>query len=126
MFVYGTLLRGERNDRLLSGCEMTGHGQTDPEFDLYDLGAFPAAVDGGRTAISGEVYEASPATLTRLDQLEGVSPSGDGLYDRRIVRVWIPHKGAVCAWMYVMRGARAERHSRGTIPSGDWLAREAA
>lgn len=71
VFVYGTLLRGERNHGLLSGSSSLGRRQTAPEFTLYDLGSYPGAAEGGETAIKGELYQVDQHTLARLDRLEG-------------------------------------------------------
>jgi len=70
VFVYGTLLNGEPNHRVLAEAELVGLASTEPAF-LVDLGAFPALVPGGNTAVAGEVYKVDNATLARLDRLEG-------------------------------------------------------
>ena len=114
VFVYGTLLRGEVNHRLLSGARFLGVFRTAPCFSLFLLGAYPGAVMGGRAAVSGEVYEVSRACLHRLDRLEEY-PS---LYDRRLIRT--PHGPA---WIYVYRGCL---DGRPLIRSGDWRAFAAA
>ena len=71
VFVYGTLLRGEPNHLLLDRADFVREATTDPEFDLIDLGAFPAMRSGGSTAVRGEVYEIDMITLDLLDKLEG-------------------------------------------------------
>ena len=71
VFVYGTLLSGEPNHRVLADAELLGEASTEPAFHLVDLGAFPALVPGGKTAVAGEVYKVDNATLDRLDRLEG-------------------------------------------------------
>jgi len=71
VFVYGTLLSGEPNHRLLADAELVGAARTEPDFDLVSLGAFPAMIAGGATAIAGEVYEVDRPTLDALDRLEG-------------------------------------------------------
>ena len=71
IFVYGTLLRGEPNHRLLAGAEFVGAAVTEPRFELVDLGPFPAMCTGGATAVHGECYRVDARTLTRLDRLEG-------------------------------------------------------
>jgi gamma-glutamylcyclotransferase (GGCT)/AIG2-like uncharacterized protein YtfP len=71
VFVYGTLLSGEGNHRLLRKARFVGKGHTQPAFELYDIGAYPAMVAEGKTAVVGEVYEVDATTLTALDRLEG-------------------------------------------------------
>lgn len=71
VFVYGTLLTGEPNHRVLAGAQLVGHARTEPAFELHDLGPFPGLVGGGAHAVVGEVYEVDAPTLARLDALEG-------------------------------------------------------
>jgi gamma-glutamylaminecyclotransferase len=72
VFIYGTLKRGERNHRLLAGEQFAGEAVTEPLYQLYDCGTYPALVEdtaNGR-AVRGEVYLVGPATLRQLDALE--------------------------------------------------------
>jgi gamma-glutamylaminecyclotransferase len=110
VFVYGTLLRGEVNHRLLGEAEFLGPHRTASCFSLYLLGAYPGAVRGGGTAIQGEVYAVDGAGLRRLDRLEDYPE----LYDRR--RLSSPYG---CAWIYLYRGPVRDRP---VIPAGDWRA----
>jgi gamma-glutamylcyclotransferase (GGCT)/AIG2-like uncharacterized protein YtfP len=71
VFVYGTLLAGESNHRVLRGARLLGPATTGAEFALVSLGNYPGMVRGGETAIAGEVYEVDAPTLAALDQLEG-------------------------------------------------------
>ncbi|MGC4000734.1 MAG: gamma-glutamylcyclotransferase family protein [Anaeromyxobacter sp.] len=70
IFVYGTLLRGGTNHRLLDGALFLHRAKTRPEFTLYDLGEYPAMVTGGESAVHGEVFEVGPDIRRRLDELE--------------------------------------------------------
>lgn len=110
VFVYGTLLSGEPNHRLLADAELVGAARTEPEFDLVSLGAFPAMVPGGGTAIAGEVYEVDPDTLEALDRLEG----HPRFYRRRAVR--LDDGGEVLAYLLTPDQVRG----RPRITSGDW------
>lgn len=110
VFVYGTLLRGEINHRLLGDAEFLGPHRTAPCFGLYLLGAYPGAVRGGGDAIHGEIYAVDGAGLRRLDRLEEYPR----LYDRQ--RLPSPH-GQV--WIYLYRGSLVDRPR---IPHGDWRA----
>jgi gamma-glutamylaminecyclotransferase len=110
VFVYGTLLSGQVNHRLLARAELLGPHRTEPCFTLYDLGAYPGAARGGRTAIAGEVYRVDQAGLVRLDRLED--------YPRLYDRILIPSPYGR-AWTYVFRG---QLDGRPVIGSGDWRA----
>jgi gamma-glutamylcyclotransferase (GGCT)/AIG2-like uncharacterized protein YtfP len=70
IFVYGSLLRGQANHGLLADSRYVGPAETPPRYTLVDLGEFPGLLAGGSTAVAGEVYEVSAATLARLDRLE--------------------------------------------------------
>ncbi|MCG5534369.1 gamma-glutamylcyclotransferase [Halorhodospira sp. 9621] len=106
VFVYGTLKRGHPNHDVLARAD--GHflmaWASAPEYEMIDLGSFPAVREGGGTAIHGEIY--AVGDLEPLDQLEGYPL----LYDRK--RIDTP-----CgkAWVYIKNDAVGER-----IPSGDW------
>jgi len=56
LFVYGTLLAGEREHSLLDGAEFLGRIRTAPAYTLVDLGPFPALVGSGNVSVDGELY----------------------------------------------------------------------
>lgn len=72
IFVYGTLLEGERDHRLLEGRERLGACTTEPAFHLVDLGAYAALVSGGSTCVAGELYLVDQRTLLEIDVLREV------------------------------------------------------
>jgi gamma-glutamylaminecyclotransferase len=108
VFVYGTLLRGEVNHHLLHDARLLGAHRTEPRFTLLVLGAYPGLVDGGDTAVSGEVYAVDAAGLKRLDRLEDYPR----LYDRKLIAT---EHGS--AWVYLYRGRRRDR---ARLADGDW------
>jgi gamma-glutamylcyclotransferase (GGCT)/AIG2-like uncharacterized protein YtfP len=57
VFVYGTLRAGEPNHYLLHHHDLVARARTEAAFELVSLGAFPAMIAGGATAVVGEVYE---------------------------------------------------------------------
>ncbi len=110
VFVYGTLLSGEPNHRVLAGAELLGEARTEPAFDLVSLGAFPAMIPGGSTAVVGEVYVVDRGTLAALDHLEG----HPRFYRRRRVR--LEDGEEVLAYLL----SREQAHGRPKITSGNW------
>lgn len=116
VFVYGTLLRGQGNNRLLDGARFIERTSTAAAFSLYDFGGFPAAVAGGATSILGEVYEVDATTLARLDRLEG--------HPRMYCRTPITLRSGLCAELYLMTFEQVL--GRRLIASGDWLERQRA
>ena len=111
VFVYGTLRSGEPNHYLLDDRALVGSVCTEPAFELVSLGAFPAMVAGGTTAVVGEVYEVDAVTLAALDRLEG-HPS---FYERR--PIVLDDGDEVLA--YLLSPEQAQGRPR--IPTGDWL-----
>lgn len=77
VFVYGSLKRGFRNHRVISGGEFAGVATTVARFNMLDVrGAYPALVTDliDRTKagqILGELYNVDDDTLAALDKLEG-------------------------------------------------------
>ena len=116
MFVYGTLLRGERNHRLLDGARFMGEVSTEPGFELADLGAFPAMLPGsGAGGVAGELYGVDTQTLAALDRLER--------HPHFYRRTPIALANGACADAYLLDPALAQGRPR--IASGDWRRRQA-
>ena len=111
VFVYGTLRRGEPNHHLLDARMLLRAGRTEPRFTLVSLGAFPAMIDGGETAVVGEVYDVDAVTLAALDRLEG----HPRFYRRQPIR--LADGDEVLAYLLSPEQVRGQPR----IPSGDWL-----
>src|SRR5262245_10649869 len=97
VFVYGTLKRGQRNHRLLSGQHFVSAAETQPRYRLYDQGRYPCLMEDetAGVAVCGEVWEVDAATLDRLDEYEGAP----ALYTRKeIALAGVP--GPVLAYFY--------------------------
>jgi gamma-glutamylcyclotransferase (GGCT)/AIG2-like uncharacterized protein YtfP len=108
VFVYGTLRKGEANHRLLSVAEYCGWHTTRPCYRMLHLGTYPGVVEGGSTAIKGEVYRVNKKMVVQLDRLEACPR----LYRKKMIPTpW----GR--AWIYIYRGIRDKR---AVIPSGSW------
>lgn len=126
-FVYGTLKRGQSNyyliaDAVRDAAIATIGGR------LYDVGPFPALVDGGER-VYGEVLtidlEAFPRLLAILDDLEGYDPADpDGsMYVRRIVTATGADMRELVAYAYYYnRAPAAFLH----LPDGEWRGPSAA
>jgi gamma-glutamylaminecyclotransferase len=113
VFVYGSLRRGEYNHGLLVRARFIEEARTPPCFELVDLGAFPAMIEGGAVAVIGEVYTVNPSTLRRLDELEG----HPHLYQRCRIRLASGREVET----YLMDAVAVAHRPR--IPSGDWCKR---
>ena len=109
VFVYGTLMAGEPNHRLLQRAKWIGLARTEPCYVLLDLGAYPGMVTGGTTAVAGEVYEVDKETLAALDRLEG-HPT---FYRRTAIRL---EDGRVIETYLYQRAQGNHRE----LPGGDW------
>jgi gamma-glutamylaminecyclotransferase len=109
IFVYGSLLSGLQNHRLLAGAPLV-EAFTEAAFSLFDLGPFPAMVDGGASVIRGEVYTVDDETLSRLDRLEG--------HPRFYRRTPITLADGGRVETYLLPASEVVRST--LVPSGDW------
>ena len=90
VFVYGSLLKGLGNHRLLEESTLIGTTRSPQGFNMVDLGAFPGVlVDEKITegTVIGEVYEVDETTMRRLDGLEGYNRDYPerGMYDKKLI-----------------------------------------
>lgn len=113
VFVYGTLLAGERNHHLLEGARLVAEARTQPAFTLYDFGGFPGMVAGGNHAVPGEVYEVDEPALAAMDRLEG----HPRFYQRTSIRL----EDGTAVQAYVLRPDQVSHLP--IIPSGSWRER---
>ncbi|AUX40835.1 hypothetical protein SOCE26_022360 [Sorangium cellulosum] len=113
LFVYGTLMRGERSHALLGRARCLGVARTAASFELAHLGAYPALVREGSVAVVGELYDPDGETLAALDLYEGCPE----LFRRESIEL---DGGARCeAYLMLPRQVR----ERPRITSGDWRTR---
>lgn len=113
VFVYGTLMKGQGNHRLLVEAERLGEAYTEPSFELYSLGGFPGMICGGRDAVRGELYRVNERTLDALDRLEG----HPNFYVRSMIRL----RGGEVVETYLLDRQQVEGCRR--IESADWRRR---
>lgn len=118
VFVYGTLMRGGGNHRLLVGSTFVGSATTVNGFRLFSCGGYPAMVraPSGGGAVVGEVWEVEASVLARLDFLEGVDV---GHYSREAIAVFVEgRKTPTAAQAYLQR--LAQQRGRVEIHGGSW------
>lgn len=111
LFVYGTLMSGEPyHHRLMEEARFVAKTLTEPAYELLDLGEYPGLVEGGETAVTGEVFEIDEHIQKAVDRLEG----HPHLYRRTTVRL----AGGEEAVGYVL--PRKARESYPVVSHGDW------
>lgn len=72
VFVYGTLMTGMPNNRLLRSSRFIGEAYVQG-FDLVDFGPYPGAIDSrSESGVYGELWECDDDTLLALDKLENI------------------------------------------------------
>lgn len=113
LFVYGSLLRGERDHELLAGATFVGPVRTAPEYTLVDLGPYPALVENGRVSVVGEVYLVDKKQRFTLD----VKKECPVLFQRIEVRL----DDGSRAEAYAMRDEQVRGKRR--LGDGDWRRR---
>lgn len=111
VFVYGSLRKGGALNGALETSECVGAFKTKPEYSLYSLGAFPALVANGKTAVVGEVYDVSPFILSYLDRIEG----HPDMYRRTPIELDDGTEVEVYLFNY-------EPMANDLVESGDWIA----
>ena len=89
LFVYGTLKRGCKNHRHLSGQTYVGEARTAPGYRLHDLGDYPGMIANptDTVGVTGELWTVDAAALLHLDDFEGIH---EGLYTREAVPLLAP------------------------------------
>ena len=68
VFVYGTLMRDEINHRLLATARFVAEAHTEPCFELFDLGHFPAMSTGGQTVVFSAIHRDNLRRVHEIDQ----------------------------------------------------------
>lgn len=100
LFVYGTLMPGEANYRLIEDLVIE-HEPGTIDGILVDLGAYPALIPG-EGVVKGIVLQLDREALKTTDRIERYSPDRRGcLYLREEVVVQLEDGQEVVAWGYV-------------------------
>ena len=115
LFVYGTLMRGERNqlDMEKVGAEFVGEFTTEAKYNMYKTGQFPTVTPGGKIPIAGEVWRVSPDGFAHLDARESIHDDTGEPSGLERMQIKTPYGDA---WMYVS----AEKPDAPEIKSGNW------
>lgn len=101
VFVYGTLMQGHGNHRLLAQHDPTMQPARLDGYALYQVASFPGIIPEESAAVRGEFYEISQDTLDALDRLEGEG----SLYLRKEVTVTLEKNGSQArAYTYIWNG----------------------
>ena len=113
IFVYGTLMQGERAHSYLADAKFIGEYRL-KDYALYNLGWYPGIRPKKDSSVIGEVYEIDAGMLLRMDAYEGEGH----LYHRTTVIVENPD-GRINTLIYVY----AHEIRSGIVEGGDWRRR---
>jgi gamma-glutamylaminecyclotransferase len=67
LFIYGTLLPGERDHAFLGSAELLGAVATQPLYQLVELNVYAALIPDGKVSVHGELYAVDLETRRRID-----------------------------------------------------------
>lgn len=82
VFVYGTLMQGQRANHMLSGARYAGKFQLQ-DYAMYHLGRYPGIVPCPGERVLGELYYVNREMLAKMDEYE----EEGSLYLRRTVQL---------------------------------------
>lgn len=98
VFVYGTLMSGLSNNRLLRRSELIDTATTEDELVLV-ASSLPFLLEKkGKSYVSGEIYRVTEDALYNIDQLEG----HPDWYERKMIEVVTELGDKMKAWAYFM------------------------
>lgn len=110
VFVYGTLLSGERNARFALGARRVAATAKGTLYDPHY--GFPAFVREGDCLVKGELLKVDDEGFKSMDRLEGYPR----LYRREEIEV-VTAEGITKAWVYILNSMPKNAT---VIKSGDW------
>ncbi len=118
LYVYGTLLRGEKNHHVLDGATLLYERQI-LQAKMFDTGnGYPAIELTNDSTIFGEIYEVPDHLWPALDLLEGYTgDDSTDLYSKEFVNVQTMDELLEVA-VYTICD---ESMKMLEIPSGDWI-----
>ncbi len=112
LFVYGSLMQGQRNHEHLKDSAFLGEAETGSEFEMLTNGSIPICRRGSEV-VHGELYEASEAVIKDIEVLEEVAA---GLYEH-IETTIKGEKAAMFLGGNILNSDTWEK-----VPGGDWKA----
>ncbi len=95
VFVYGTLMQGERASGMLADGIYKGEFVLD-DYAMYDLGPFPGIKEYPGEKVIGEVYEIPDSLIPRMDSYEG-----EGFLYKRVLVSVSNETASLDAYVYV-------------------------
>ncbi|GAA0453427.1 gamma-glutamylcyclotransferase [Alkalibacillus silvisoli] len=107
VFVYGTLLFGERNHRLIEEANCSAKVAWVKGHLVDTTNGYPALVLGSDQQVYGELYRISDELMIEIDKLEGYVPDGESHYERKVVEVETD-LGRLKAYTYYYEAWKAE------------------
>lgn len=110
IIVYGSLRHKQGNSHWMTNAQWLGDYVLE-DYELYDLGYYPALVPG-KGKVYSEVYRINSSILSELDELKN--------YGQDYERILVPTPYG-SAWMYIYLGS-TENLKR--IECGDWIKRD--
>ncbi len=113
LFIYGTLLPGERDHALLAAAELLGPAQSEPRFQLVELNVYAALIPDGAVAVHGELYAVDLQTRRAIDVARQVPI----LFQRETIRL----ADGTDAETYLMTPDQVRGKRR--LAHGDWRKR---
>lgn len=119
IFVYGTLLNGERNHNYLNGAVLIYkhawvHGK------LYDTSfGYPVMKLNNKEKVYGEVYRITDKQLKMINELEGYQENGAGNLYERITTAAYNNRGESIKVLTYVTG-RVLENAIDVIPFGNW------
>jgi gamma-glutamylcyclotransferase (GGCT)/AIG2-like uncharacterized protein YtfP len=114
--VYGSLMSGLHNhDYHLKDSKYIGQFESEPVFELLDLGSFPGLIKNGHTSVTMEVYEIDDITLAGLDVLEGYNSNSpqNSHYRREMLKT--PYGECYC---YIYNSKKSQSYKK--VKEGNW------
>jgi gamma-glutamylaminecyclotransferase len=115
VFVYGTLMKGYGNHRLVENETWLGDALL-KDFGLYNVTQYyPGIIKQRGSSVRGEVYDVSEKTLEKLDILEGEG----SLYLRIAVKVTLNTGKEVESYVYVWN-IRVREHTYMPVEQLPW------
>lgn len=122
VFVYGTLKQGQSNFAIIGNLVISAK-QGSISGALYDLGEYPAVIDGTRR-IAGEllIFADPEKAFSLMDRLENYYGPNDlrNEYERKVVTVRLADGSEQDAYCYFYVNESFLRSDCSYLPNGCW------